>query len=187
MAVPISLRLPAVYAKETSTETSFNPPTAEWYSGTWYVTHSSLPLWKDKRNVTITYKLVDSSPNNAGLVDDTASYQTLSSDKVKTVHGIDTPSAGNPGVFDWRGTGWLKVASSHWEFLGYGDLVDEDSSWMVTYFQKTLFTPAGIDVYSRKKEGVSEKALADIMQALQSLDHEEIRKLVDSIFKITMN
>lgn len=58
------------------------------------MTHSTLPMWKDKRNVTITY--TNLPPDSAGVVkiDDLVSYQGLGSDKVKTICGIDTPSPG---------------------------------------------------------------------------------------------
>jgi hypothetical protein len=59
------------------------------------------------------------------------------------------------------------IASSHWEILGYGEVGAEE--WVVTYFQKTMFTPQGIDVYSRRKEGLSEGVLADIRRVLKDV------------------
>lgn len=34
-------------------DTDFEPPSLEWLAGTWHFTHSTLPIWKDKRNVRV--------------------------------------------------------------------------------------------------------------------------------------
>lgn len=145
-------------------------------------------MWKSKRNVTITYKPLPpstSSPAQDGTnkLDDIVSYQTLSSDQIKTVTGIDTASGNDTGAWDWRGKGMLMIASSHWEVLGYGDLEDEHQ-WAVTYFAKTLFTPAGIDVYSRKKEGLPEPVLTAIKEAFAAIEHEPVQKLAGEMFEV---
>ena len=49
--------------------------------------------------------------------------------------------------------GWLMIASSKWQVLGYGE------GWAITYFAKTLFTPAGIDIYIRAEQGISCNAM----------------------------
>ncbi len=145
-------------------------------------------MWKDKRNVTITYKTLPpstSSPEQDGTnkLDDTVTYQTLSSDKIKTIAGIDTPNGKDTGAWNWRGKGTLMLLSSHWDVLGYGDLEGEQQ-WVVTYFSKTLFTPAGVDVYTRKKEGLSEAAMAAVMEALAGIEHEPVQKLAEEIFEV---
>lgn len=93
------------------------------------------------------------------------------------------------------------IASSHWECLGWGDCKPhttpgdtEDGSdkagdgyenqWMVTYFAKTLFTPAGIDIYSRKKEGLPGAVVEEILGALRGFGIEEITELVGGVFQI---
>lgn len=75
------------------------------------------------------------------------------------------------------------IASSHWEVLGYGDLEGEQQ-WAVTYFAKTLFTPAGIDVYSRTKEGLSETVMVGIKEALTAVEHTGVKGLVGNLFEI---
>lgn len=207
-----------------STPKSPNPkhtaPSIDFLTGIWHVTHSSLPLWKDKRNVKITYTPIPptstATTNSTGgatgissdadptKLDDLVQYQSRDSSKPKihTVHGVDTPSRSNPGAWDWRGKGWLVIASSHWEVLGFGyepstgsataiegETEDEGgegnaNAWVVTYFAKTLFTPAGIDVYSRGKEGVSREVLEGIWEALRGLGVGEIGKLVDGVFEV---
>ena len=150
-------------------------------------------MWKSKRNVRITYTPL---PTPSVQVDDLVRYQTLTSSKEKRVEGIDTPSAGaKGGEWDWRGKGWLKIATSHWEVLGWGDLDSdpmladgkgdgEGNQWVVTYFAKTLFTPAGIDVYSRRKEGVGTEVVERIKEELRASGDEAVKKLAGEMFEV---
>ncbi|KAJ4309727.1 hypothetical protein N0V94_008797 [Neodidymelliopsis sp. IMI 364377] len=133
-------------------------------------------MWRNSRNVRITYTPLPTSSTPGGRgpthLDDEVSYQSLDKTKsnISTVRGVDKPFAtgaasenegqvGGEGEgeeraslgYDWRGKGWLMIASSRWEILGYGEEAgSEGNSWVVTYFAKTLFTPAGVDFYSRK-------------------------------------
>lgn len=179
MATSILLRPPTA---SQASSTSFVPPSLEWLSGTWHVTHSTLPMWKSKKNVRIAYSLLP--PDNTGVdrLDDLVTYQALNSDKVKTVHGVDTASGKESGAWDWRGKGLLAIASSHWEVLGYGEI--EGERWAVTYFAKTLFTPAGIDVYSRSENGLSEDLVAGIRNALSAVEDPDVKKLANEVFEI---
>lgn len=91
----------------------------------------------------------------------------------KSIKGIDTPD--EDGGWNWRGKGWLKIASSHWEVLGWGERHGE--KWVVTWFAPSLFTPAGLDIYSSRKEGLSEGLYKDIMKGLESLEAKEMADL----------
>lgn len=183
MTTPITFRPPS--ASVVPQPSSFPAPKEKWLEGTWHVTHSTLPMWKSKRNVKITYKVItrganiDKSPQND--LDDVVEYQTMTSDKVKTVHGNDVMGE-RAWDWHWRGHGWLKIATSHWEVLGYGN--HEGGDWVVTYFAKTLFTPAGVDIYSRAKEGLSESLLSEIKEAMGKVDDPRFKKLVGDIFEI---
>ena len=186
MAASISMRPPTTTGLTQAAD--FSPPRPAWLAGTWHVTHSTLPMWKSKRNVTITYeKLPPSLPSIAqdetDRLESTVAYQTLSSEKAKTVKGIETSSGKDSGAYDWRGKGWLMIASSHWEVLGYGDL-EGDKQWAVTYFAKTLFTPAGIDIYSRTKEGLPDVVIDGIKTALAAIDHEGMKILAKDLFVV---
>ncbi|CAM6085873.1 unnamed protein product [Calypogeia fissa] len=186
----ITLRAPTKAAGGTSTSssssTTFKAPPASWLMGTWHVTHSTLPMWKKARNVSITYKTLssDSDPR----LDDQVTYQGLSSNKVNTISGIDTPAG--PGAWNWRGRGWLMIVSSLWELLGYGGEGEEmgndmnGEQWVVTYFAKTLFTRSGIDIYSRRKEGLKQETVEAIKEALGRLDSEVVRSLLGQIFEV---
>lgn len=183
MATSPTIGLPSVYANEKN---KCVPPTNDFLIGTWHVTHSSLPLWKGKRNVNITYQLLSADDPAEAKLDDLVKYQAIDSEKVKSVHGVDTPTSGNPGAWDWRGKGWLVIATSHWECLGFGK-TDDGNQWVVTYFAKTLFTPAGIDIYSRNKQGLPQTTVDAIIQALKELGVHEISALANSIFVIPQN
>lgn len=84
------------------------------------------------------------------------------------------------------------IASSQWEVLGYGsdisgtesDAQGEGRDWIVTYFSKTLFTPAGIDVYSRNENGISKKCMEEIKAELLKIEDESVKKLAGEIFEI---
>ena len=173
----ITLRLPTVYA-ESNTLPGSTAPAPDWLAGRWYITHSSLPLWKDKRDVAIDYTLLPADASGVSKVEDTTSYRPLDSTTVKTIRGADTPRDGrHQGIYDWRGYGWLKVASSHWEILGHGE-GEGGRQWMVTHFHKTLFTPEGIDIYKpvETQEAIKGK--------LRELGHEGFGKLVAALFEV---
>ncbi|ETN39378.1 uncharacterized protein HMPREF1541_05601 [Cyphellophora europaea CBS 101466] len=132
----LPFRAPSTSPASGTTSSTWNTPPIEFLTGRWYVTHSTLPMWKSNRNVTITYTPLDSP---ADAIDDLVEYQPLKSEKQKTVRGVDSPDPHVAAAYNWRGRGWLKIASSHWEVLGWGE---EEGGWAVTFFAKTLFTPA---------------------------------------------
>lgn len=56
--------------------------------------------------------------------------------------GVDTPLP--DGGWAWRGVSLLtRFTVSRWQALAAGD------GWAVTVFERTPFTPAGLDVYAR--------------------------------------
>lgn len=185
----ITLR-PPTFSKATP-HPGFKNPSISWLSEEWHVTHSTLPMWKSKRNVRIRYtSLEPSDPSipkeNTNKLDDLVTYQSLKSDKVSKVTGVDTASSNGEarGEWDWRGKGWLMIASSHWEVLCWGE-EDTGNKYMVTMFAKTMFTPAGIDVYSQRRTGVSERTLKEMKKALAGVDDEMVQNMARDIFKIT--
>jgi hypothetical protein len=177
---------PAYQASKPAT--SFAVPPPSFLAGPWHVTHSTLPMWKSNRNVVITYTYLsdgaeqDRSPNDDLQIDDLVTYAPNNNpSKQKTVKGIDTPDPNVPAAWDWRGKGWLKIASSHWEVIGWGE---NDGGWVVTFFAKTLFTPAGIDIYARRKGGLSEALLESIKTAMRGVEDEGFREQAGKIFQI---
>ena len=126
----------------------------------------------------ITYKLLDSPQ---GAIDDHVEYQPLRSEKWKVVKGIDKPDDAVESAYNWRGKGWLKIASSHWEVLGHGE---QDGGWIVTFFEKTLFTPAGIDIYARQQGGLSKQLIDQIRIEMKTINDTTFQKQADQIFEI---
>ena len=87
--------------------------------------------------------------------------------------------------YNWRGKGWLVIATSKWEILGYGDEEGTDNSWVVTYFAKTLFTPAGVDFYSRKGN-LTSQTIESIKAGLAELSGD-VAKLAGEVFEVQMD
>ena len=71
-----------------------------------------------------------------------------------------------------RGKGLLAIASSHWQLLGAALAPAATPEWAVTYFSKTIFTPAGLDVYARGPKGLSDEQVAMIVRAIEGLGGE---------------
>ena len=169
--------------------------------GRWTVTHSTLPMWRDKRNVAISYSLVD-QPSDSGPVrlEDTVTYQGMSDGKTQTIRGIDTAQEG-AGRWKWRGKGMLTLITGYWEILGWGvvdagggggggdtggDDAGRENVWVVTYFDKTLFTPAGIDIYSKSPDGHTRETVEKIRQALSALEDATVHSLCQELFSVQL-
>lgn len=153
-------------------------------------------MWKKSRNVRITYTpIADTTPTQ---LDDVVSYQALGKTDIKTVKGVDKPfdvpnivapaaesaeAVSASMAYGWRGKGWLMIASSKWEILGYGDENGTGNSWVVTYFAKTLFTPAGVDFYSRK--GTLKPETVEIIKAGLAGLGGDVARLAGELFEVT--
>ncbi|KAL2069970.1 hypothetical protein VTL71DRAFT_14650 [Oculimacula yallundae] len=207
----ITLRTPSTHRKDTPTngeagQTSTNTwqsPPLNWLARTWTVTHSTLPMWRKAKNVRITYKLLaPSSPNAAEqdtLLDDEVSSEPTSKTflpQPKSIRGVDTPdhSVSGGGAWNWRGRGWLRIASSHWEILGWGEWEGSDGQrecWVLTWFEKSLFTPMGVDLYSDRKGGGSMGLVEEVRRVLESGEAGEgVRKLCvegEGLFKVVVD
>ena len=199
----VKLRAPSLHTLSGADPATSTPahaaPALDWMQGTWHVTHSTLPMWRGKANVRISYKPLAGSDAAAGMpdLDDLVEYQKVGDSKVSSVHGVSRavplPLGGGGGgatgdkgwAFSWRGRGWLIIAGSQWEVLGYGeDAAAGGLAWVVTYFSKTLFTPAGLDIYCRDTAGVSEPCLSEIRAALTGLGVESVSKLAGELFEV---
>jgi len=141
--------------------------------GSWHITHTTFPMWRDKTNITVNYTAI---PNSAQL-DDLVSYDVGTPPKQKSIHGYDTPST-QQGLYTWVGAGWMRVAKSVWEIVGF-----KEGEWMVTYAQKSMFSPAGLIIYSKTTDGLSEETVEGIKKALANLENEEAKGLVASFYE----
>lgn len=165
---------------QTTTETPFAAPSQDWLCRTWSVTHSTLAMWRTARNVRITYTAL---PDNA--IDDLVEYEKKAA--LKNVAGVDRADATVPAAWNWRGKGWLRIASSHWEVLGWGERTRTGEGggdggverWVVTWFAPTLFTKEGVDIYSDRPEGLSKETVDGILDALKAVDAPKMVEFVN--------
>lgn len=150
-------------------------------------------MWRTARNVRITYSPLPPSGSGDSArprVDDLVQYEkTSGKGGVKTVSGVDTASsAGDTGVWDWRGKGLLGFVTSHWEVMGWGERDNADveggkERWAVTWFAPTLFTKEGIDLYSDRKGGMSPALAGEILAALKGLGAAPLVQMVEADMK----
>ena len=148
-------------------------------------------MWKSKHNVNITYTPLEATIDKetgkkANRLDDFVNFEeegVVRHEKEKDVHGVSTASDDSHWAWDWRGKGLLKVASSHWEVLAFGDEPD-GNQWIVTHFTKTLFTPAGLDIYSRKREGPNENILQGTKDALKKMEDSTLQQMAEEVFRV---
>jgi len=108
--------------------------------GKWYIVFTNFPMWLkgDKKQPTFNYKILDNR-----LLDE---VKYIKNGREKTITGYDTPENTENSKFTWCGKGLLGLLSSKWEIKK----VSADKTWMLIYFKKTLFTPEGYDIVSRK-------------------------------------
>jgi len=137
--------------------------------------------------VSITYTpLSDTdSPHEIVKFDDLVEYRSSSAksdSKPSTIAGTDYTLA--IGRFKWRGGGLLLIASSKWQVLGC-NTSDAGGShpWAVTFFEKTLFTPAGLDVYARSAGGLPEPLLKEIFEGIKAVGGD-VAVLSETFFEI---
>lgn len=154
------------------------------FVGQWYITQTTSPVWKDKRNVVLTYSVLShASDDTRPRLDDLITYQTLDSQKSQTMRGTDTPSPSNPGGWTWRGTGLLKLVTSQWEILGHSQnpAAENEGGWMVVFAQKSLFTPAVVNICTRNKTGMGNEQLQAVKAFLWGFGKEELGGLADDL------
>ncbi|OLN86657.1 hypothetical protein CCHL11_03755 [Colletotrichum chlorophyti] len=177
----VTLRSPSKYTSAPSTSPA---PPLDWLHRTWSVTHSTLSMWRDARNVRITYSALPAKPDGTARVNDLVEYESkTSSGGVKSVRGVDTASAaGETSAWDWRGKDWLFFVGSHWEVLGWGERTIEGGAterWVVTWFAPTVFTKEGVDVYCDRREGLSEDGYREVLEALKGLEAKQVVEMVE--------
>lgn len=77
----------------------------------------------------------------------------------------------------------MKIASSHWEILGYGKCAEAGTEWCVIWFEKTLFTPMGLDVLCTGKR-LGNGVVEGIKSALALSEHEPVKTLAQELFAV---
>ena len=178
--------LPSIAKLGPSDSPLFQAPSSGDLLGEWFIVLTSLPYWRDKRNIKVTYSASEPTAANPQIIYDTTTFQTLTSDKHKSVQGVNTPSpCGQPGGWDWRGTGWVKVVSNHWDVLGHNAISPEGGQkieWFVIHTKKSFFTPAANHIYSRRKEAPAEGIRESLLNAFT--ERQEFKGLLECMFKV---
>ncbi|KAI0296564.1 hypothetical protein B0F90DRAFT_1745533 [Multifurca ochricompacta] len=135
---------------------NFNPTLKiEDIMGTWY----------NKKDVTISYKLLPLTSNGELPLqfDDTVEYRSANSpvtSKRSSIMGVDTL-----------------------DFLGYHAGQEGTPAWAVTFFEKTLFTPAGLDIYARGPTKLPEDLVINIKNGLQAIGGP-VAQLAEQLFEV---
>ena len=121
---------------------------ADLLPGAWSIAATNFPMWLtgERREPRFSYELLSADPLVLG---DEVTYRTVEGEQ-KRIIGKDT---WKHGEFVWRGKGLLKPFASHWHVAGAAD----DGTVLVIRFEKSLATPAGIDIVVR--EGTSHPEL----------------------------
>ena len=137
--------------------------------------------------MSITYTPLSDAGSSHEIVkfDDLVEYYSSSAkpdSKPSTIAGRDHALA--VGRFKWRGNGLLAIASSKWQVLGCNTSDTEGSHpWAVTFFEKTIFTPAGLDVYARSAEGLPEPLLKEIFERIKGVGGDVVA-LSETFFEV---
>ena len=136
--------------------------------------------------MSITYSpLPDVDLARGAKFDDLVEYYPASAkpgSKPSTVAGTDHTL--DVGRFKWRGNGLLFIASSKWQVLGCDTSEAEGSHpWAVTFFEKTLFTPAGLDIYARSAQGIPEPLLKEILKEIKFVGGD-VAALSEAFFEV---
>lgn len=115
-------------------------------SGTWFIISTNFPMWLDGSKTNPTFNYTITEKNGKTFLIDEVKY--IKNGKTKTINGFDYLDLNNDKAFTWKGKGFLAIAKSHWEIK----LMDEKNEWAVIWFSKTLFTPEGVDIISKKQK-----------------------------------
>lgn len=143
-------------------------------SGTWFIISSNFPMWIDGTKANPTFNYTISEKNGKTFLIDEVKYTKKG--KTKTIKGFDYINPHNDKAFTWQGKEFLAIAKSHWEIK----LLDEKNEWAVIWFSKTLFTPEGVDIIS-KKQKLDSTTLQEIKTKMlnDSLLKNHVGSLVD--------
>lgn len=137
--------------------------------------------------MSITYTPLSDAVSSQGAVkfDDLVEYYSSSAkpdSKPSTIAGTDHTLT--VGRFKWRGNGLLAIASSKWQVLGCNTSDSQDGHpWAVTYFEKTMFTPAGLDIYARSAEGLPEPLLKEVFEKIGAVGGD-VAALSEMFFEV---
>ncbi|KAG8870842.1 histidinolphosphatase [Tulasnella sp. 332] len=188
-----------------SAESCLTPDTFpyHWLMEKWTVMASTLPLWKGRKNVTISYSQIGDQPINETFFDQVQfswSEKTAPGTAPSTLEGVDTvrrvdkreeseAKAQNGVRYRWGATGlmaWI-CPRANWQLLGFflaEDPKRSDEDWVVMYFDKTLFTPAGLDIYVCNPKAFNMSKVRKIISACQKNSDAAVCTCSEGFFEV---
>jgi hypothetical protein len=119
------------------TTTLSEPDLARLLPGSWEVAATNFPFWLagTRLNPVVSYETITESPL---VLRDVVSYETAEG-IARTIVGRDRFSGSG---FTWRGRGLLGLIASQWRVTG----VNESHTVVAIHYERTVATPAGVDI-----------------------------------------
>ena len=112
-------------------------------SGRWFLQYTGSPYWKraDINTISFNYKAVHKGEEF--VLEDKVEYKK--SGKMRFRLGTDYPVEAFERTFEWKAKGINKFFRNRFEI----SLLEKD--YMVLFYEKTLLSPACIDIVTRNK------------------------------------
>lgn len=147
--------------------------------GTWFIVASDQPTWisGEKSSPALHYKVTGAEEGRATLEDRVTFVESGAPSELR---GRDTQEAEGALSFTWRGTGALSLVSTSWRVMH----VAPDKSWAITFYEKTIATPAGVAIISRTP-ALTAPALAEARAFL--VDHSTLSAHVEGLREVSQS
>lgn len=132
----------------------------EDFRGKWYINMTNFPMWLkgDRTSPSLNYE-PETRNGITGLKDKVIFTK---GGKETSIEGFDKPINDTGARYSWRGNGLLWLLESKWQVLYF----DREKQLMITHFDKTIFTPSGMDVISRKKQ-LSDNEIEEVFNIIK--------------------
>jgi hypothetical protein len=153
-------------------------------------------MWQDrKHSITIQYS-APADGADGGAFNELTTWYAKESNKESSTKGYSWPlNAESRYTYNWRGAGWLRMISTRWEIVGLGILPGEGESGvtedsvvvLVTFVQKTLFSPQALSILIRKErldDAQEEKVMNEVRALLRSLGENSLDAEVEKLTAI---
>lgn len=189
---PFHARTPSLLPSPSRSQEQPPPPpliAQDLVGVTWNMIASSSSMWLDRKySITINY-----SANDASKLTEVTAWYSDHSNQQSSTRGISSPLATGLGyVYDWRGAGWLRLITTRWEIIGLGELSypdgvgESNAVAMVTFVQKTIFSPAALSVLILQSGGQvhdtqKENIVKAVVMALTALGAESLDGEIDKL------
>lgn len=144
--------------------------------GRWYLQYSGSPMWSklDISTVTFNYKLLHRGEKLA--LEDKVEY--MKGGKMRFRLGYDYHYEDIPMTFKWKGIGVNRFFRNRFEI----SILTED--YMVLFFEKTITSPTGIDILTRRKE-ISPEYEKQIFSEIEK--NQTVNQYLEKVEKVTQN